>query len=202
MPLYNDSLEALIDALASLPGIGRRSATRLAYHLLQSPAEKSTRLAKAIYKARQNIHHCPRCFNLTDQELCSICASPKRDETTICVVEDARDIVALERTGEYKGLYHVLGGAISPVDGVGPNDLHIRELLLRLQTEGTQEVILATNPTVEGEATSLYLADLLKDTGIRLTRIAQGLPMGSDIKYADDITLARAFAGRIQLNNF
>lgn len=196
---YNDALDELVDALARLPGIGRRSATRLAFYLLQAPADESDRLAKAIHEARHRIQYCQRCFNLTDADECNICRNPTRDSHSICVVEDARDIAALERTGAYQGLYHVLGGAISPVDGIGPEDLHLRDLLKRIEKEDTQEIILATNPSVEGEATALYLVHLLKPLNLRLTRIAQGLPMGGDIKYADDMTLARAFSGRIDV---
>lgn len=196
---YNDALDELVDALARLPGIGRRSATRLAFYLLQAPVEESDRLAKSIHQARHRIHYCQRCFNLTDSELCGICRNPARETHSICIVEDARDIVALERTAEYRGLYHVLGGAISPVDGIGPEDLHLHELLKRIEKENTEEIILATNPSVEGEATALYLVQLLKPLNLRLTRIAQGLPMGGDIKYADDMTLARAFAGRVDV---
>lgn len=199
MPAYNDTLDDMIDALARLPGIGRKSATRLAYHLLQGPPEQAYQLADAIRKARSSIHYCQKCFNLTDDTLCPICRDARRDATSICVVEDARDVVALERTGEFHGLYHVLGGVISPMDGIGPNDLHIRELLQRIAQDQVKEVILATNPSVEGESTALYLINLLRPHHVRLTRIAQGLPMGGDIKYADDMTLARAFSGRLDV---
>lgn len=195
-----DQLERLVDALAALPGIGRRTASRLAFHLLQSPVEEADALAKTISQTRHAIHPCPDCFNLASGEKCQICENPKRDRSKICVVEDARDILAIERTGAYQGLYHVLGGAISPVDNIGPQDLHIRPLLLRLQKEEVSEVILATNPSVEGEATALYLIDLLKPSGIPLTRPAQGLPMGGELKYTDDRTLARAFSDRTHIS--
>lgn len=193
---YNDALEALVDSFARLPGIGRKTAVRLAFHLLQQPQEESERFAQALLKARRNISPCQHCFNLTDQEICPICQDPKRDQGKICVVESARDVEALEQTGAYKGLYHVLGGTLNPLQGIAPEHLHMKELIIRLQKEPIEEVILATNTSIEGEATALYIAKLLKDTGILVTRIAQGLPMGGDIKYADDMTLAKAFAGR------
>lgn len=200
MSSSQDQLEILIDALAALPGIGRRTANRLAFHLLQSPVEEADRLAKTIYKTRHSIHPCPDCFNLASGSKCRICSNPKRDRSKICVVEDARDIQAIEKTGAYDGFYHVLGGAISPMDNIGPQDLHIRPLLIRLQKGDVSEVILATNPSVEGEATALYLIDLIKPSGIHLTRPAQGLPMGGELKYTDDRTLARAFSDRIEIS--
>lgn len=199
MATSQDNLEALVDALASLPGIGRRTASRLAFHLLQAPPEEADRLARTIHQTRHAIHPCPDCFNLASGPKCKICSNPNRDRTKICVVEDARDILAIEKTGAYKGLYHVLGGAINPMDNIGPQDLHIRPLLLRLQKEAVSEVILATNPSVEGEATALYLIDLIKPAGIPLTRPAQGLPMGGELKYTDDRTLAQAFTGRTKI---
>lgn len=196
---YDDALAELIEQFAALPGIGRKSAQRLAFHILKEPKEEAYALANAIVKAKKTIHYCKRCFNLTDQEYCSICRNTRRRQNIICVVEDAKDIAALERIGEYFGLYHVLGGALSPLDGIGPEQLRVKELLQRLQSEGTEEVILATNPTIEGEATAMYLKSLLKPTGIKLTRLAQGLPAGSDIQYADDVTLSHALANRLDM---
>ena len=199
MASVDDALGILIEQFAHLPGIGRKSAQRLAFHILNAPKSEAYALAKAIVKAKDTIHHCEVCFNLTDSELCSICRSTNRDNSVICVVEDAKDIMVLERVGAYKGLYHVLGGAISPMDGIGPEQLHVKELLNRLQDEKVKEIILATNTTVEGEATAMYLNSLLKPLGIKITRIAQGLPIGGDIQYADEITLARAFQGRWEM---
>lgn len=196
---YADALAELIEQFAALPGIGRKSAQRLAFHILKEPKEEAFALANAIVKAKKTIHYCKRCYNLTDQELCPICRNTRREQKTICVVEDAKDIVAMERIGSYFGLYHVLGGALSPLDGVGPEQLRIKELLIRLQTEDTEEVILATNPTIEGEATAMYLKSLLKPSGIKLTRLAQGLPAGSDIQYADEITLGQALNNRLEI---
>ena len=196
---YADALGNLVDQLAKLPGIGRKSAQRLAFHLLKAPKKDSYALAKAIITAKERITYCKVCFNLTDQELCPICANPNRDSHLICVVEDARDVLALERAHEFKGLYHVLNGVISPMDGIGPESLKIKELLIRLQNNDVEEVIIATNSTIEGEATAMYLANLLKPLGVKVTRIAQGLPVGGDIEYADEVTLARAFNGRLEL---
>lgn len=195
-PLISD----LIQEFSKLPGIGRKSASRLAFHILDAPLEEVTRLAEALLKAKKGIRLCRECCNFTEDELCSICANPRRDRSTICVVETPRDLSAMERIHEYKGLYHVLHGVISPMQDRGPENLKLRELLNRLQVhEEVQELIIATNPTVEGEATALYLARLLKPSGIRCTRIAHGLPMGSDIEYADEATLARALSGRQEL---
>lgn len=196
---YADALGNLVDQLAKLPGIGRKSAQRLAFHLLKAPKKDAYALAKAIITAKERITYCKVCFNLTDQELCPICANPTRDSHLICVVEDARDVLALERAHEFKGLYHVLNGVISPMDGIGPESLKIKELLTRLQNNEVEEVIIATNSTIEGEATAMYLANLLKPLGVKVTRIAQGLPVGGDIEYADEVTLARAFNGRLEL---
>ena len=193
---YADALGQLVDQLARLPGIGRKSAQRLAFYILKQPKQDAYALAKAIINAKEKITYCSVCYNLTDQDICPICADPERDGTLICVVEDARDVLALERAQEFHGLYHVLGGAISPIDGIGPEQLKIAELLARLKDSAVQEVILATNSTIEGEATAMYLSGLIKPLGIKVTRIAQGLPVGGDIEYADEVTLARAFNGR------
>ena len=196
---YSDALGNLVDQLAKLPGIGRKSAQRLAFHILKQPDKEARLLAKAIIDAKEKIHYCKNCYNLTDQEYCPICQNPNRDTSVICVVEDARDVLALERANEFRGLYHVLHGAISPMDGIGPEQLKVKELLQRLQNQPAEEVIIATNTSIEGEATAMYLANLLKPLGIKVTRIAQGLPVGGDIQYADEVTLARAFEGRWEI---
>lgn len=197
---YQDAIGEMIDAFARLPGISRRGAERLVYHLLQAPEELSDSLARAVYNGRHSIHYCQRCFNLTDGDLCPICKSSKRDVHRICVVEEARDILALEHSGAYRGLYHVLGGVISPMDGIGPDELHIDALFKRLDEEPIEEIILALNGSVEGEATTLYLISKLQGRDISISRIAQGLSAGSDIKYADQMTLSRALQGRTQIN--
>lgn len=200
MSAYSPLIANLIQALGKLPGIGRKTAQRLAFHILDAPAEEAEALAQAILQAKQGIHLCGECCNFTEAEVCEICGNPKRDRTTICVVESPRDLAAMERIHEYKGLYHVLHGVISPMQNQGPESLKLRELLSRLQNHPeVTEVILATNSSVEGEATALYVARLLKPSGIRCTRIAHGLPMGSDIEYADEVTLARALTGRTDL---
>ncbi len=191
---YAAPVQALIDELGRLPGIGPKSAQRIAFHLLKLPVEDATRLARAISEAKARVRFCSRCFNVAEGELCGICADERRDDTVLCVVEEARDIVAVEKTGEYRGRYHVLLGAISPIEGIGPEQLKVRELLGRL--DGVEEVILCTNPNIEGEATALYLARLLKPIGVRVTRIASGLPVGGDLEYADELTLGRALEGR------
>lgn len=196
---YSDALGNLVDQLAKLPGIGRKSAQRLAFHILKQSEEEAQQLADAIVTAKAKIHYCSLCYNLTDKELCPICSNPERDQSVICVVEDARDVIALERAHQFHGLYHVLHGAISPMDGVGPDQLKIKELLQRLQQHPAEEVIIATNTSIEGEATAMYLSNLLKPLGIKVTRIAQGLPVGGDIQYADEVTLARAFEGRWEI---
>lgn len=200
MQSYQDAIGEMIDAFARLPGISRRGAERLTYYLLQQPEEVSDTLARAVSRGRHSIHYCKRCFNLTDEELCPICKSSKRDTHRICVVEEARDIIAIEHSGAYNGLYHVLGGVISPMDGIGPGDLHIKELLARIDDEGISEVILALNSSVEGEATTLYLISQLSGKNLKVSRIAQGLSAGSDIKYADQMTLSRAIEGRTEIN--
>lgn len=196
---YSDALGNLVDQLAKLPGIGRKSAQRLAFHILKQPDKEAQLLADAILMAKSKIHYCSLCYNLTDKELCPICSNPERDSTVLCVVEDARDVIALERANQFRGLYHVLHGAISPMDGIGPDQLKIKELLQRLQQNPAEEIIIATNTSIEGEATAMYLSNLLKPLGIKVTRIAQGLPVGGDIQYADEVTLARAFEGRWEI---
>ncbi|MBR5316662.1 MAG: recombination protein RecR [Lachnospiraceae bacterium] len=196
---YTDALGNLVDQLAKLPGIGRKSAQRLAFHILKQPEKEAQLLADAILTAKAKIHYCKLCYNLTDKELCPICSNSERDQHVLCVVEDARDVIALERTHQFSGLYHVLHGAISPMDGVGPDQLKIKELLQRLQVHPAEEIIIATNTSIEGEATAMYLSNLLKPLGIKVTRIAQGLPVGGDIQYADEVTLARAFEGRWEI---
>ena len=196
---YSDALGNLVDQLAKLPGIGRKSAQRLAFHILKQPEKEAQLLAEAILTAKAKIHYCSLCYNLTDKELCPICSNPERNQSVLCVVEDARDVIALERAHQFHGLYHVLHGAISPMDGVGPDQLKIKELLQRLQAHPAEEIIIATNTSIEGEATAMYLSNLLKPLGIKVTRIAQGLPVGGDIQYADEVTLARAFEGRWEI---
>jgi recombination protein RecR len=194
--LYEGPVQDLIDELGRLPGVGPKSAQRIAFHLLKVEPADAERLARAIHEVKAKVHFCRICFNVAEGELCRICRDPRRDPSLVCVVEEPRDLVAIERTQEFKGRYHVLGGAISPIEGIGPDDLRIRELLRRLESEGVDEVILATNPNIEGEATAMYLARLLTPLGVRVTRIASGLPVGGDLEYADEITLGRAFAGR------
>lgn len=196
---YQDAIGEMIDAFARLPGISRRGAERLTYHLLQAPEELSDSLARAVYNGRHSIHYCKRCFNLTDEALCPICKSSKRDPHQICVVEEARDINAIEHSGSYRGLYHVLGGVISPMDGIGPDELHIKALLDRVDNEPIEEIIIALNASVEGEATTLYLISQLQKKNVKVSRIAQGLSAGSDIKYADQMTLSRALEGRTEI---
>ena len=198
MEHYTVPITKLIEELAKLPGIGRKSAQRLAFHILEMKSSDVIELAKAIVNAKKYTKHCQRCGNLTEGELCGICSSLKRDSSTICVVEDARDISAMERTKEYKGVYHVLHGTISPLDGIGPDDINIKSLISRLNTD-IKEVILATNPTIEGEATAVYISRLIKPMGIKVTRIAHGIPVGGDIEYADEVTLMRAMEGRREM---
>ena len=193
---YAPPVQALIDELGRLPGIGPKSAQRIAFHLLKLPADDAARLARAITEAKARVRFCQRCWNVAEDDECGICRDDQRDGRLVCVVEEARDIVALERTGEFRGRYHVLLGAISPIDGIGPEQLKVRELLARLEPEGIEEVILCTNPNVEGEATALYLARLLKPLEVRVTRLASGLPVGGDLEYADELTLGRALEGR------
>jgi recombination protein RecR len=194
--MYAGPVQTLIDELGRLPGIGPKSAQRIAFHLLKLPAEDAARLARAIEEAKAKVTFCTRCYNVSEGSECSICSDQRRDATVVCVVEEPRDIVAVEKTGEFKGRYHVLQGAISPIEGIGPEQLRVKELLIRLEPEGVTEVILATNPNIEGEATAMYLARLLKPLGFRVTRIASGLPVGGDLEYADEVTLGRALEGR------
>jgi recombination protein RecR len=194
-----DPIARLVKELARLPGIGEKTAQRLAFHILKAGAGYAGDLAAAITGAVRDVRLCSSCQTLTDKDPCSICADPRRDTRLICVVEGVPDLVAVERTHEYKGRYHVLHGALSPLDGIGPSDLKIRELLLRLEQAPVDEIVVATNPDVEGEATALYLAKLLKPLGVKVTRIAQGVPMGGDLEYADQVTLARALSGRREL---
>jgi recombination protein RecR len=186
----------LIDAFAQLPGIGPKTASRLTFYLLRRPAEQSQALADAIRDMAENTRFCSTCFNITEQSPCSVCSDDTRDRSMLCVVEEPLDVVAIDRTGDYHGLYHVLHGAISPVDGIGPDELRIGELMARLDHEDIREVLLATNPNLEGEATAMYLARLMQGSGVRLTRLARGLPVGGDLEYADPNTLGRALKGR------
>ena len=192
MNYYGNTITQLIEELGRLPGIGGKSAQRLAFYLIHQPKERVEALAKAIVQAKAQVHYCSECCNFTDTDPCPICADPRRDRTTIMVVESPQDMAAYEKTKQYHGLYHVLHGAINPMLGVGPEDLKIRELLRRLNQGGVEEVILATNPNVEGEATAMYLSRLLKPLGVRVTRIANGVPVGSDLEYIDEVTLSRA----------
>ncbi len=194
--MYEGPVQSLIEELGRLPGIGPKSAQRLAFHVLKLPLEDVKRLARTIVDARERMSWCTRCFNLAEAELCKICLDDRRDPTVVCVVEEPRDIVAVERTREFAGRYHVLQGAISPLSGVGPEQLRVRELLARVESEAIAEVILCTNPNIEGDTTAMYLARLLNPLGIHVTRIASGLPVGGDLEYADEITLGRALVGR------
>lgn len=214
MQFTSESVEALVEQLTKLPTIGRKTAQRLASYVLKMPREDVAELARALVAVKERVRHCAVCHNVTDDERCSICRSPKRDHGVICVVEEANDLMALERTNEYRGVYHVLGGAISPLDGIGPDDLHLRDLVARLQPAGAdaagsaeasgehvevKEVILAMNPNVEGDTTAYYISQLLKPFPVRITRIARGLPIGGDLEYADEATLSRALEGRSAL---
>lgn len=196
---YSPPVQTLIDELGRLPGIGPRSAQRIAFHLLKIPADDVRKLAGAITDAKAKVRFCERCFNVTDEPLCSFCRDERRDGRVICVVEESRDIVAVERTGEFTGRYHVLLGAMSPLEGIGPEQLKIRELLGRIGPEGVEEIILCTNPNTEGEVTAMYLARQLRPLGLKVTRLASGLPVGGDLEYADELTLGRALEGRREL---
>jgi recombination protein RecR len=197
---FEGPVQSLVDELGRLPGIGPKSAQRIAFYLLKAVPEDAKRLARAIVEAKERVSWCRRCFNFAEGELCVYCRDDRRDPTLLCVVEEPRDIVAVERTQEYRGRYHVLLGAISPIEGIGPDQLKVKELLARVSDEGVQEVILATNPNIEGEATAMYLARLLKPLGLRVTRIASGLPVGGDLEYADEVTLGRALEGRREVD--
>ena len=199
MKNYAKPLAKLIAELNKLPGIGGKSAQRLAYHILAMSDEEARQLAETILDAKQKMHYCSVCGNLTDTDPCAICSDPSRDRKVVCVVENPRDVSAMERIREYNGLYHVLNGAISPMDGIGPDDINLRSLLVRLQGSDISEVILATNPNIEGEATAMYIARLVKPAGIRVTRIAHGIPVGGDLEYADEVTLSKAMEGRREL---
>jgi recombination protein RecR len=199
MGIYTEPLQALIDELNRMPGVGPKSAQRIAFHLLKIPAEDAKRLAAAIVDAKDRVRWCRMCFNVCDGDLCQFCSDDGRDRAQVCVVEEARDIVAIERSGVFKGRYHVLQGAISPIEGIGPDQLRVRELLKRLEDDSITELILATNPNVEGDATASYLARLLKPIGVRVTRLASGLPQGGDLEFADEVTLGHAMEGRREL---
>lgn len=193
------ALQRLLDELGRLPGIGPKSAQRIAYHLLEADAEEARRLATAILEVKQQVHFCPVCFSYATRDTCDVCSDGSRDRAVICVVSEPRDVTAIERTGTYHGLYHVLGGVISPMDKVGPEQLHVRELLSRLADGELTEIILATNPDVEGETTATYLARVIRPLGVRVTRLASGLPVGGDLEYADEVTLGRAIEARREL---
>lgn len=197
--MYEGAVQDLIDELGRLPGIGPKSAQRVAFHILEAEAEDMTRLAEAIRTVKEKVRFCEVCFNVSEESRCRICQDPRRDDSVICVVEESKDVMAIERTRSFRGRYHVLGGAISPIAGVGPDQLRIRELLNRLSDEQIQEVILATDPNLEGEATATYLMRMLGSLGISITRLASGLPVGGDLEYADEVTLGRAFEGRTSL---
>jgi recombination protein RecR len=194
--MFAGPIQRLVDELGRLPGIGPKSAQRIAFHLLEVPKEEAMRLSEAISDVKDRIRLCERCFNVAEGALCAICSDERRDQTAVCIVEEPRDIVAVERTREFRGTYHVLGGALNPIDGIGPEQLRIRDLLERLADHAITEVILCTNPNLEGEATAMYLARLLAPLGMRVTRIASGLPVGGDLEYADELTLGRALVGR------
>ena len=200
MSVYAGPVQDLIDELGRLPGVGPKSAQRIAFHLLKLPTDDALRLARSIAVVKERVTICPRCFNIAEGTECGICSDPRRDPGVVCVVEEPRDIVAVEKTGEYKGRYHVLQGAISPIEGIGPDQLRVKELLARLEPEGITEVILCTNPNIEGEATAMYLGRLLKPLGVRVTRIASGLPVGGDLEYADELTFGRALEGRREVD--
>ena len=198
MDLYSGYINRLIEELSSLPGIGSKSAQRLAFYLVNQPKEQVKRLADTIVEAKEKVRYCSVCCTLTDQEVCPICASPKRDKQTIMVVENTRDLAAYEKTGKYEGVYHVLHGAISPMLGIGPGDIKLKELIMRLQKD-VSEVIIATNSSLEGETTAMYISKLIKPTGVRVTRIASGVPVGGDLEYIDEVTLLRALEGRTEM---
>ena len=196
MDYYSNQISRLIEEFSRLPGIGSKSAQRLAFHVINMPLDQVEGLAKTFVEARKNVRYCKVCCTLTDREICPICSNDERDKKTIMVVETPRDLAAYEKTGKYNGVYHVLHGAISPMNSVGPDDLTVKELLARLQDDAVEEVIMATNPTVEGEATAMYISRLLKPLGVKVTRLAYGIPVGADLEYADEVTLTRALAGR------
>lgn len=199
MNYYSPTIAKLIEEFTRLPGIGRKTAQRLAFHVINLPNKEAHSLADAIVKAKESVKYCNICANLTDKETCDICGDKRRNPSLICVVEDPRDVIAMEKTKEFKGYYHVLHGAISPLEGIGPEDIKIKELLSRLQGEEIEEVIIATNPNIEGEATAMYISKLLKPMGIKVSRIAHGVPVGGDLEYADEVTLTKALEGRREI---
>ena len=199
--MYEGAIQDLIDELGRLPGIGPKSAQRIAFHIIQSERVDISRLADVLRTVKERVKFCTECGNISEEELCLICRDPRRDPTLICVVEESKDVIAIEKTREFRGKYHVLGGAISPIDGIGPENLSIRELMVRLAATEIQEIIIATDPNLEGEATATYLSRLLKPLGMKVSRLASGLPVGGDLEYADEVTLGRAFEGRRTLEN-
>ena len=199
MSYYSPSIERLIENFERLPSIGHKTATRLAFYMLNQNTEGVNEFINSIVEAKKNLKYCSQCFNITDTDPCPICSSPKRDSSTICVVEDVKDIAAMEKTHEFKGVYHVLHGSISPMNGIGPEDIKIKELLERINNTDMKEIIIATNPRVEGEATAMYLSKLIKPLGIKVTRIAHGIPVGGDLEYTDEITLSKALEGRREI---
>ena len=199
MSYYSPSIEKLIEAFEKLPSIGNKTAARLAFYMLDATEEETNEFVNAILEAKKNLKYCSKCFNISDTDPCQICKNEKRDHSVICVVEDVRDVVAMERTHEFKGVYHVLHGSISPMNGVGPDDIKIKELLSRIMNDDIKEIILATNPRVEGEATAMYISKLVKPMGIKVTRIAHGIPVGGDLEYTDEVTLSMALEGRREL---
>ena len=199
MAYYSPTIERLIENFEKLPSIGHKTATRLAFHMLNLKEEDTKEFINSIIEAKKNLKYCSKCFNITDTDPCPICSSPKRDQSTICVVEDVKDVVAMEKTHEFKGVYHVLHGSISPMNGIGPEHIKIKELLERLKDVDVKEIIIATNPRVEGEATAIYLSKLIKPIGIKVTRIAHGIPVGGDLEYTDEVTLSKALEGRREI---
>jgi len=199
--MYEGAIQDLIDELGRLPGIGPKSAQRIAFHIIQSERVDISRLADVLRTVKEKVKFCTECGNISEEELCRICRDPRRDPTLICVVEESKDVIAIEKTREFRGKYHVLGGAISPIDGIGPENLRIRELMVRLAATEIQEIIIATDPNLEGEATATYLSRLLKPLGMKVSRLASGLPVGGDLEYADEVTLGRAFEGRKTVEN-
>ncbi|MEI7931141.1 MAG: recombination mediator RecR [Actinomycetes bacterium] len=199
--MYEGAIQDLIDELGRLPGIGPKSAQRIAFHIIQSERVDISRLADVLRTVKEKVKFCIECGNITEEELCRICRDPRRDPTSICVVEESKDVIAIEKTREFRGKYHVLGGAISPIDGIGPENLRIRELMVRLAATEIQEIIIATDPNLEGEATATYLSRMLKPLGMKVSRLASGLPVGGDLEYADEVTLGRAFEGRRTLDS-
>ena len=199
MSMYSPSIEKLIQSFEKLPSIGNKTAARLAFYMLNASEEETNEFVSSIINAKKNLKYCSKCYNISDTDPCPICGNPKRDPSVICVVEDVRDIIAMEKTHEFKGVYHVLHGSISPMNGIGPEDIKIKELLERLRDTDVKEIIIATNPRVEGEATAIYLSKLIKPIGIKVTRIAHGIPVGGDLEYTDEVTLSKALEGRREL---